>query len=211
MKNPASSQTPFLSQFFARIFFVKKQKDPNKFFTECAIYVFLLLWGLTFFKDSHLDVSRYGFFDAIAHNVDLIFHEAGHLVFSFFGVFIEALGGTLMQCLVPIIVMLYFLRKKENFSAAVGLWWLGQNFLDVAPYIYDAWDRALPMISQHGKHDWHFILGRLNRLDQYAEISAVVAKLGRLAIFLSLSWGGVVFIPAIPTPKKTWPKKPLGK
>ena len=187
----------FLSAFFDRIFFVKAHNKPEKFFTECLVYAVLLLWGMSFFKASHLDVSRYGFLDSMLHNVDLIFHEAGHLFFGFFGMLIKALGGTLMQCLIPIIVMIYFFRKKENFPASVALWWLGQNFLDIAPYIYDSWDRVLPLVggSQHpDAHDWYYILRRLDLLEKYAEISSFTVGLGRMIVFLSLIWGlGVLF------------------
>jgi len=34
-------------------------------------------------------------------NANLIIHEAGHFFFSFFGEFIHAAGGTLMQILFP--------------------------------------------------------------------------------------------------------------
>ena len=186
----------FLSLFFDRVFFVKKYNKSEKFFTECLVYVVLLVWGITFFKDSHLDVSRYGFFDSMLHNVDLMFHEAGHVIFSFFGLFIKALGGTIMQCLTPIIVLVYFFQKKENFSASVALWWLGQNFLDIAPYMYDAWDRVLPLIggphSHPDSHDWYYILRRLDCLEKYAEISSFTAGLGRLTVFLSLIWASVI-------------------
>ena len=191
-----SQQKSFFLLLFNRLLFVKKYQKPEKFFTECIIYAVLLLWGITFFKASHLDVSRYGFFDAILHNVDLMFHEAGHLFFAFFGNFIKALGGTIMQCLIPVLVMLYFIRRRENFPATVALWWLGQNFLDVAPYIYDAWDRVLPLIggshSHPDSHDWYYILKQLNRLDKYAEISSLTARLGRFTVFLSLVWGAVI-------------------
>ena len=41
--------------------------------------------------------------------VDLVFHEAGHLIFGFFGEFIGVLGGSLMQVLIPAIVTGYFI------------------------------------------------------------------------------------------------------
>ena len=35
------------------------------------------------------------------HGIDLIFHEAGHVIFGFFGQFLAVLGGSLMQVLIP--------------------------------------------------------------------------------------------------------------
>ena len=35
------------------------------------------------------------------HLIDLVFHEAGHVIFAFFGRFIAVLGGSLNQVLIP--------------------------------------------------------------------------------------------------------------
>jgi hypothetical protein len=68
------------------------------------------------------------------HLVNLPFHEAGHVIFSPFGRFMQVLGGTLGQLLMPTICMaVLLLRTREAFGAAVALWWLGENFMDVAP------------------------------------------------------------------------------
>ncbi len=40
------------------------------------------------------------------NRVDLVFHEAGHVIFGFFGEFIGILGG-IMQVLIPAIVVVY--------------------------------------------------------------------------------------------------------
>jgi len=68
----------------------------------------------------------------------LPFHEAGHILFGFFGRFIGVLGGSLMQLLVPAIVLCAFVYRRNVFGGAVGLWWLGESCLDLAPYIDDA-------------------------------------------------------------------------
>jgi len=40
----------------------------------------------------------------LLHSIDLVFHEAGHTMFFFLGNFMQLLGGTLMQVLVPILL-----------------------------------------------------------------------------------------------------------
>jgi hypothetical protein len=104
--------------------------------------------------------------ESFLHLPDLVFHEAGHVIFSPLGQFMTVLGGSLMQCLVPIAFALAFLRQHQPFSAAVCAWWTGQNFVDLAPYIADA--RALNLVLLGGKtgaevegHDWEFILTTL--------------------------------------------------
>ncbi len=51
--------------------------------------------------------------------VDLVIHEAGHTIFSFFGQFIHVLAGSFVQVLVPTVFAYYFLRRMEYFSFAI--------------------------------------------------------------------------------------------
>jgi hypothetical protein len=104
--------------------------------------------------------------ESFLHLPDLVFHEAGHVLFSPFGRFMTVLGGSLMQCLVPVVIAVVFVRQHQPFSAAVGAWWAGQNLVDLAPYIADA--RALNLVLLGGRtgaevegHDWEFILTAL--------------------------------------------------
>jgi hypothetical protein len=104
--------------------------------------------------------------DSFLHLPNLVFHEAGHVIFSPFGEFIAALGGSLMQVLIPTAAAIAFVRQQQMFGAAICVWWVGQNFVDVAPYIADA--RALQLVLLGGRtgaevegHDWEFILTRL--------------------------------------------------
>ena len=111
--------------------------------------------------------------DSFLHLPDLIFHEAGHLIFSPLGQFMSVLGGSLTQVLIPVICAVAFIRQEQPFGAAICVWWAGQNLVDLAPYIADA--RALQLTLLGGRtgaevegHDWEFILTRLRltHLDQ---------------------------------------------
>jgi hypothetical protein len=130
------------------------------------------------------------------HLVNLPFHEAGHLIFSVLGDFMGVLGGTLAQILIPFICAIAFLRRKDFFAASCALWWMGQSFVDAAPYIYDA--RAGELMLLGGVtgqdapdfHDWHNILERLDLLP-YDHVIAYLSKFtGVLLILLSLGWAG---------------------
>jgi hypothetical protein len=60
-------------------------------------------------------------------------------IISPFGRFLHVLGGTLGQLLMPLIVMISFVfYQQDNFGGSIGLWWLGQSFMDCAPYVDDA-------------------------------------------------------------------------
>ncbi len=46
--------------------------------------------------------------ESFMHRVNLVFHEAGHVIFMPFGRFLSILGGTLGQWLIPFIVLCSF-------------------------------------------------------------------------------------------------------
>ena len=72
----------------------------------------------------------------IIYNVNLVFHEAGHVIFIPLGRFMSILGGSLLQVLVPLLCTVVFLtRHLDPFAASVTLWWTGQSLIDLAPYI----------------------------------------------------------------------------
>ena len=82
------------------------------------------------------------------HLPDLIFHEAGHILFSPLGRFMTVLGGSLTQLLVPLVCAGAFLwQTRDAFGAAIAVWWAGQNLIDLAPYINDARDLQLVLLG----------------------------------------------------------------
>jgi hypothetical protein len=151
----------------------------------------VIFYSLQFFT---LDVND-GVMDAFIHGPNLIFHEAGHVVFMPVGEFLRILGGSLGQCLMPLIVMLVFLFKEDDpFGASIGLWWLGQNLTDVALYISDAWVRSLPLIGGMSEeaHDWGNLLTMMNLL-KYDHLFGLMSHyLGMAIMILALVWGGYI-------------------
>jgi len=60
--------------------------------------------------------------ESFLHLPNLIFHEAGHILFSPFGQFMTVLGGSLTQVLVPLVCAGAFLwQSRDRFGAAVHL------------------------------------------------------------------------------------------
>jgi hypothetical protein len=111
------------------------------------------------------------------------------------------MGGSLMQLLIPLLCALTFLIKtRDPFAASVGLWWLGENFIDLAPYINDS--RELKLILVGGVtgqdvedyHDWEYILRNLGWL-QYDHLLATMAHImGSLLMISACIWGGFLLI-----------------
>jgi hypothetical protein len=123
---------------------------------------------------------------AFIHGIDLVFHEAGHVIFGFFGEFLAVLGGSLTQVLIPVIATVAFLRTRQWASAAVTLFWTGQSLTDVAIYAADGRARALPLLAEGLIHDWHYILGRLGLLPSAEIIGRAIFALGALTMVASL-------------------------
>jgi hypothetical protein len=120
------------------------------------------------------------------HLINLVFHEAGHVIFGFFGRFIAILGGSLNQVLVPAVCTGVFLARRQLGSAAVTLFWTGESLADVAVYVYDGRAMALPLLAEGLIHDWNFILGSLGLLYRAETLGRLTFALGALTMTSSL-------------------------
>ena len=185
---------PLTRIFLKKILYVSDKQNSTEFFIECVICLLCFVWTLSFLDEVPSPQNLYAASDSFLHNINLVFHEAGHLIFYPFGKFLAYLGGSLLQCLIPFICLIYFLTQRINFSASAMFWWLGQNFMDIAPYIYDAKALSLVLLGGHiGKdnpqsHDWFWLLSRMGLLGQYSDIALFINNLGRICMILSIVW-----------------------
>jgi hypothetical protein len=154
---------------------------PVRRITRIAAVSVLALYGAAILRDP-------GF--ALIDNVNLPIHETGHLVFAPFGELVTALGGTLFQLIVPSVFVGYFLRRRNQFAASVALWWVAENFWNIAVYVADAQAQELPLVGG-GEHDWAFILAELDLLQQDARIAAMVRFAGTVLFAVAILWGYV--------------------
>jgi hypothetical protein len=129
---------------------------------------------------------------------NLVFHEAGHILFLPLGSFMTSLGGSLTQFLIPLVCMATFVVKNRDlYAAAVALWWAGENLVDIAPYVADA--RALQLILLGGHtgaevegHDWEAILGALGWLPYDVGLGRACHRIGVLVMLAAIAWGAWV-------------------
>jgi hypothetical protein len=134
--------------------------------------------------------------ESVLHLPNLVFHEAGHVLFAFFGRFLTVLGGSLFQFALPLVLAGALLRQHDAFGAAVCVWWAGQNLLDLAPYIADA--RALQLVLLGGRtgaevegHDWEYLLTQLGWLRFDRTLGLGAHRLGLVIMAGALIWAGV--------------------
>lgn len=122
-------------------------------------------------------------------SADLLIHEAGHFFFRFFGDFAHAAGGTLMQILLPTLLVWHFFVHAYKLGTQVALFWLAHNLINISVYAADARARVLPLLG-NGAHDWHYLLGRLGLLHADAAVGYVFFALGIVCcvVLLLLPW-----------------------
>ena len=85
--------------------------------TRLALVVGLAIWTIQFAR-TPIGVDAMSSF---LHLPDLVFHEAGHIIFSPFGSFMMSLGGSLTQLLIPLVCAVEFVRRDDWFGAMAGI------------------------------------------------------------------------------------------
>ena len=122
------------------------------------------------------------------HGVNLVFHEAGHVIFGFFGRFVAVLGGSLNQVLIPAVCVIAFLHTRQRASAAVALFWTGQSLADVAVYAADGRAMALPLLAEGLIHDWNYLLGHTGLLGHAEAVGRLMFGAGALLMLGALAF-----------------------
>ena len=118
--------------------------------------------------------------------VNLLIHEAGHVVFRPFGEFIMIAGGSLFQVIMPGLFVGYFLYHRNFYSAALVLFWVGESILNVSVYAGDSLVLQLPLLGgEDSIHDWNYLLGTLNLLPATGRIAGAIRLLGTVVIILA--------------------------
>jgi hypothetical protein len=168
--------------------------DPITFWPRLALLAAFAVWGVVLIAQDYR-TGEIG--SSFLHRPLLIFHEAGHVVFRLLGHWMMVLGGSLGQLLMPAILGgALLIKNRDAFGASIGLWFLGVSLLDVAPYMYDALNPQLMLLSgrtgEEGGHDWIFLFTSMGLLQQSQFIGALVHKLGALTVVGALCWAGRV-------------------
>jgi len=153
-----------------------------------------VLWiGIVVWTISLVTAPMDAVLGSFLHLINLPFHEAGHIIFSPFGHYVMVLGGSLMQLLVPAICAVALLvQTGDRFGAAVCIWWMGENLVDLAPYINDARSLQLMLLggpaSEVEGHDWEAILEPLQWLHLDHTIARWAHLIGAAVMWAALVW-----------------------
>ncbi len=123
---------------------------------------------------------------------NLVVHEAGHLLFGWFGPTLGLWGGTTLQWLVPLLLAACFFTLRQTTAFAFCLFFFFENWLYTATYMADARAMALPLVtagnSDYVEHDWNTIFSGLAVLQYDTRIAAIVRLLGWCGMIGTVVW-----------------------
>ena len=181
------------------LLYVPARVESLGFYGRCAAYAFFLVWGWRLYA---MDVGAADIMNSFMHLMLLPIHEAGHLLFIPFGRFMSVLGGSLFQVLLPLVLMGAFVfglggSRRDNFAASLMLWWAAVSIIDVAPYIWDAFDPKMMLLggktgAESDGHDWQNILGDLGLIKHAHRIAALAHGLGLAVMLAAYAWGAAL-------------------
>ena len=180
--------------FVAALFQPVEKMDAMVFYGRCIVLALLALWSWYLFGYDYRDGEIGASF---MHNILLPIHEAGHVLFRPFGEFMTILGGSLFQLVLPFgIGVAFIVKNRDNFGAAIGLWWANVSLVDLSAYVYDALDPQLMLLSgttgADGPHDWIYLLTVLGQLRNAQHWGTFAHTCGGLLMLAALLWGAAV-------------------
>lgn len=164
--------------------------EPWKPATPVGLGAALLFYALFLL---HAARSQTGFL--IVDHVNLVVHEAGHLLFSYLGRTPMVWGGTILQWAFPFLLAAYFFVHRQTSAFAFCLFFFFENFLYTSVYMADARAQVLPLVSVGDPdpiagHDWNFIFSQLGVLQHDTRIAGMVRFLGWLGMLSTVGWLG---------------------
>lgn len=93
----------------------------------------------------------------VLDTINLFIHEAGHFFLKPFGRVLYVLGGSLVQVLLPL-ALLVVTWKADLRQVPPVAFWVGESMINVSVYIADAPFRKLKLIGRGLTHDWAWLL-----------------------------------------------------
>ncbi len=175
------------SGFFISILDIREMKIVGHiFFILLIIYLCYLTFCLATDYQENSSRNKVPFIIWIIDTIDLFIHEAGHIVFRLFGRFVEFLGGSLLQVIIPVAAVIVFGKSNPKYYPFT-LYWTGQSLINVSIYIGDAPFMKLHLISKGAIHDWRWLLSNAGMMENAGDIAWTVNAAGLITCL-----GGII-------------------
>ena len=187
----ADQEESLLSHAKALVLYVPERVDPWYVYGRTLLLAAIAFYGA---KLALMDIPSWEMASSLIHLPMVPIHEFGHVLFRPLGEFMTLLGGSLFQVLLPLIFGgIFVVKNRDPFAASVMLWWAGVAVMDVAPYVYDAFQPVHVLLTgrtgDNGAHDFIDVLGDLGLLHKAQPIGHGVHFFGFLMMVAALAWG----------------------
>jgi hypothetical protein len=185
---------------FARLLEVPREGREVRAAAGAVLWLLAAWYGWRFLRFDIADPAAIPL--PFLHGAMVPFHEFGHILFSPLGEFMHVAGGSLVQFLMPLAFGAYFVHwRRDNLAGWLMLWWEGAQWVDLAPYCYDARRPTMILLTGRtgdaGAHDYVDMLGDLGLLHRAHEVAALMKYFGVALILAALVWGALLL-------KRTW-------
>jgi len=128
-----------------------------------------------------------------------VIHEGGHALFSYLGDFMNVVGGTLLELLVPFLLAMGFYVRRQPVGFSLFSLVVFENLLYVAHYMSTARSLEGQYIAigagamsgdemDPNMHDWHNLFSRFGVLQHDIEISRFVFRTAWLGMLAMVAW-----------------------
>ena len=178
----------------AVLFHVPEKVPPLQTGLRAALLAGLIFYGI---RLAAMDVGSAEIYMSLMHAPMVPIHEFGHILFRPFGEFMMNLGGALFQAGLPLVFAgIFLVRNRDPFAAGVMLWWSAVAVIDTAPYVYDAQEPKLILLTGRtgdtGSHDFVDVLGDLGMLQRARAVAYVVHAFGVVMLLASFAWAAAM-------------------
>ncbi len=164
---------------------VETEKEITSIVVEIVIYVLQISFVIFLFTLFQKIIMAKGPEWVIFDYANFVTHEAGHFLFSLFSdEYLSIWGGTIVQLLIPFLLLIYFILQKSKLSYAFCVYWLGENLVNISHYVADARCQCLQITGSI--HDWNYLLGKLNMLEQDVMLGRLIFAAGQLLMITAM-------------------------
>lgn len=126
----------------------------------------------------------------VLDTINLFIHEAGHLFFRLFGMWMHIIAGSFFQVALPVALLIVTARQNLHQVGLPGFW-VGESMVNVSVYIRDAPHQQLKLIAKGLIHDWRWLLS--DNLEAAEPLADIVFAFGILLCIASVG-AGIGFI-----------------
>lgn len=118
---------------------------------------------------------------------ELFIHEAGHFLLAWGWQPLEIAGGTIMQIIIPILLLIFFYVNFKRLYLQLAFFFLGHNFLNISVYAADATTMKLDLFPRKGViHDWNYVLSYFNILEHDQNVALFFVALAVISFLIAI-------------------------